>query len=270
MLLNTLKKYCVKPKKSLWQNFLVNEKILENISSFLDISWKNTIEIWPGYWALTEKLLNKKPKSLTLVELDKNMVNILKLRIDNWELDISWIDFEIRNENILSYNFSIPTSYYVIANIPYYITSPIIRHFLYDIENIPENMLILMQKDVTDKILWSKKNKSSILSLFINKKCSVKEILLVSKKSFIPIPKVDSSVLFFRHHNLYNYMDDNKFLNIVKKWFIEPRKKLIKNLTKWWFNKKKILDLFNKLWFWENIRAEDLSIEDWVKLISLI
>ncbi|MDP2395803.1 MAG: rRNA adenine N-6-methyltransferase family protein [bacterium] len=120
---------------------------------------------------MTEKLIARKPKSLNLVELDKDMIEILEKRIKNNDFDLSGIDFHINNIDVLKYE---PTDvdicrdapcgcpenttgypqgaplhkYSVIANIPYYITSPILRHFLYDVKTKPENMVILMQKDV--------------------------------------------------------------------------------------------------------------------------
>lgn len=223
---------------------------------------KNIVEVWPWYWALTEKILEKKPKSLTLVELDQDMINILNERIKSWELKIQngevknkislstegFIpldnsNFQIKNIDILKYTPDFE-DYIVIANIPYYITSPILRRFLYDIEDTPEKMLILMQKDVGDKILqwqlWDdEKVKSSVLSLFVSKKCNVEEVLFVWKENFEPSPKVESSVLLFEAHNLYKEVDDNVFLDIIKKWFSSPRKKLVKNLVMWGFKKKR-------------------------------
>lgn len=267
------KKYKIKAKKTLGQNFLVNKEIVKDISNILEIYWKNIVEVWPGYWALTEKLLEKKPKNLKLIELDSDMINILEDRIENWDLDISNTDFEIKNVDILKY---IPDfqEYFVIANIPYYITSPILRHFLYNIKNNPEKMLILMQKDVWDKIILgqqnSKKNKSSVLSLFIAKKYFVKEVIFVWKQNFVPVPKVESSVLLFEINNQYNDIDDNKFLEVIKKWFLEPRKKLIKNLEKSWYKKEKILEIYKKLSLSENIRWDSLSIDIWCKIIKQI
>lgn len=168
MSLEILRKYWIKAKKSLWQNFLVNKNIVEEIAWVIDVKWQNIVEVWPGYWALTEKLLEKKPKSLNLVELDPDMIEILEKRIEAWDFDLDWVEFKINNIDVLKYEPEFK-KYSVIANIPYYITSPILRHFLYDIEKIPEKMLILMQKDVWDKILWKGKNKSSVLSLFIEK-----------------------------------------------------------------------------------------------------
>ncbi len=274
---NIFKKYKIEAKKSLGQNFLVNEKIVDEISNSLDIKWKNIIEVWPWYGALTEKILDKNPKALKLIELDNDMIDILNDRVKNWELENKNIDFEIINTDILKY---IPEfkDYFVIANIPYYITSPILKHFLYDVENKPEKMLILMQKDVGDKIIkWQlkqeditkkNKNKTSVLSLFIAKKAFVKEVLFVWKQNFVPAPKVESSVLLFESHNLYNNVDDLEFLDFIKKWFCEPRKKLIKNLIKNWLDKDKMLEIFSILNLSENTRAEELTLEKWIEFIK--
>jgi len=277
MSLDLLKKYKVKAKKSLWQNFLVNEKIVEDIADTLDIKEKNIVEVWPGYGALTEKLLEKNPKSLTLIELDNDMIDILNDRIQNKDLKVWNTKFEIKNIDVLKYNPEFK-EYFVIANIPYYITSPILKHFLYNVENYPEKMLILMQKDVGDKILkWQlkeeeitkkNKNKTSVLSLFVAKKAFVSEILFVWKNNFIPAPKVESSVLLFEKHNLYDDLDDKEFLDFIKKWFSEPRKKLVKNLIKNWLNKEKLLKTFEELNLDENLRPEDLKLETWIELIK--
>jgi 16S rRNA (adenine1518-N6/adenine1519-N6)-dimethyltransferase len=105
----------------------------------------------------------------------------------------------------------------VIANIPYYITSPILRHFLYNIPNTPENMVIMMQKDVANKIIGGKKDKTSVLRLLIEKKSCVSEKLFVPKESFFPVPKIESSVLLFQPHKKYEDVDDALFLELIKK-----------------------------------------------------
>ncbi len=264
-----LNKYNIRAKKSLGQNFLVDEWILELIASAVNVVWENIIEVWPGYWALTEKLIHANPQAIKLIELDKDMTFILEERIFNWELDFWSIDLEIVNQDVLQYT---PTfeSYKVIANIPYYITSPILRHFLYELSYTPESMLILMQRDVGDKILWKNKWKSSVLSLIVEKKCRVSERILVPKESFIPQPKVESSVLLFETHKKYKDVDDEKFLKIIKIWFSEARKKLIKNLVKWGFEKEKIIEFYTQNNFSENTRAEELDVRQWCELIKTI
>lgn len=264
-----IKKYNIKAKKSLWQNFLVNENILENIANILDLEKQNIIEVWPWYGALTEKILEKKPSNLTLIELDNDMISILENRILNWDFK-NEDKISIKNIDVLKY-FPDFEKYFVIANIPYYITSPILRHFLYDLKNIPERMLILMQKEVWDKIiLWQsfwKKVKTSVLSLFVAKKCKVSEVIFVWKENFSPAPKVESTVLLFEKINDFDFLDDKIFLDFIKKAFIEPRKKLVNNLVKSGFEKEKILSYFQEKNINENIRPEELNIENWCQFI---
>ena len=234
-----IQKYNIWAKKSLGQNFLVDENKVQEIADSMDVKWVNIVEVGPWYGALTQKLLEKKPTSLHLVELDTDMVNILEDRVFHNDLDTSWVDFQVLHQDVLEYSSRFER-YSVIANIPYYITSPILRHFLYELDVSPERMLILMQKDVGDKILWKGKNKSSVLSLIIEKKCHVEERIFVPKECFSPIPKVESSVLYFESHNLYNEVDDETFLALIKKWFSSPRKKMIKNLISWGYSSQKV------------------------------
>jgi len=266
-----LEKYNIKAKKSLGQNFLLDEKILNNIVNTLDIKWKSIIEVGTGYGALTEKLISKKVKNLTLIELDKDMVNILEDRKEN-DFDLTWINLEIINKDILDFQSDF-IDYSLIANIPYYITSPILRHFLYSQKYAPKNMLILMQKDVWDKILlWqsgnssnNKKIKTSVLSLFISKKSDVKEVCFVWKECFHPATKVESSVISFSLHSKYSDLEDDFFLEIIKKWFSSPRKKLIKNLESV-YKKDKLNEIFSSLSISDNSRWENLSIDKWYDL----
>ncbi|ATU05241.1 ribosomal RNA small subunit methyltransferase A [Candidatus Gracilibacteria bacterium HOT-871] len=270
MTLDLIKKYTIKAKKSLGQNFLVNDDILQSIADTFEIKDKNIIEVGPGYGALTEKLLEKKPSKLTLIELDREMIEILQNRINSGDFKNSE-KICIKNIDILKYFPEFKEDYFVIANIPYYITSPILRHFLYDLEKSPEKMLILMQKDVGDKIiLGQEKNgkvKSSVLSLFVAKKCTAREIIFVGKQNFFPSPKVESSVILFERHNDFDFLDDKIFFDFIKKAFVEPRKKLINNLSKAGFDKDFVKNIFKQKNIDENIRPEDLSISNWCDLI---
>ena len=226
---NIIEKYHIKAKKSLWQNFLVNENILKEISEVFLVQWQNIIEVWPWYGALTEKLLEKNPKSLTLVELDREMIAILEDRIKNGDFK-NPDKITIENVDVLEFFPKNLEKYFVIANIPYSITSPILRHFLYETEKIPEKMLILMQKDVWDKILLgqnnAKKIKNSVLSLFVAKKCRAKEVIFVWRQNFIPAPKVESSVLLFEKIDDFKWLDDKIFFEFNNIPFMKQKKKL--------------------------------------------
>ena len=139
----------IKAKKSLGQNFLIDEEALFDISSSTRITGKNIIEVGPGYGALTEYIIKENPYTLTLVELDQDMINILDDRLKNEWKNVSIF---IENQDVLQF---VPKeeNYSVIANIPYYITSPILFRFLYDLPNPPDEMMIMMQKEVGEKIL---------------------------------------------------------------------------------------------------------------------
>lgn len=274
-----LKRYKIRAKKNLGQNFLINEEIIEEIWDVIDTKWKNIIEVGPWYWALTKILLQKRIESLNLVELDKDMINILENRILLWELKVNNKDFKINNIDVLKYYPSFKGrelgggNYSVIANIPYYITSPILNHFLYKLENTPDEMVILMQKDVWDKILEAQipkkwKVKSSVIWLMIAKKATVSEEIFVWKENFIPAPKVESSVLLFNTHKKFSKIQDKEFLKYIKIWFSASRKKLIKNFVNWWLNKDKIKEIFNKLNISENCRWEELNINIWCNLVE--
>jgi 16S rRNA (adenine1518-N6/adenine1519-N6)-dimethyltransferase len=143
------------------------------------------------------------------------MIEILNDRISNNDFDLENIDFNINRKDILKYEPE-NKDYSVIANIPYYITSPILRHFLYDVENKPDEMVILMQKEVAEKIMLNFKNKSSVLSLMIEKKSDVSYEQDVPKDFFAPAPKIDSAVLLFKYNNKFNEIDDDKFLRLIK------------------------------------------------------
>ncbi|MFC1797964.1 rRNA adenine N-6-methyltransferase family protein [Patescibacteria group bacterium] len=125
------------------------------------------------------------------------------------------MDFKINRKDILKYKPE-EEQYSVIANIPYYITSPILRHFLYNVENKPEEMVILMQKEVAEKIMLNFKNKSSVLSLFVEKKSDVSYEQDVPKDFFAPAPKIDSAVLLFKYNNKFEDIDDEKFFKMIK------------------------------------------------------
>lgn len=267
-----LRKYNIHPKKSLGQNFLMNDNILDKITWSINVSWKDVIEVWPWYWALTSKLLSKNPNSLTLVELDSSMKTILEDRLwSSWDITCNDVPVEIFNIDILKFTPNIE-KYIVIANIPYYITSPILSHFFYDIHNKPSDMIILMQKDVADKIRLSAWNSRSVLSLQSEFACeSISHICDVWPGNFIPPPKVDSSVLHFKLRQWFTEEDAFVFRKMIKAWFSERRKKLISNLANHaWIQKDDIIKAFSEMNLSENIRAEELNLEKWNELIVIL
>lgn len=124
------------------------------------------------------------------------------------------------------------TVYSIIANIPYYITSPILFRFLHELNAKPEEMVILMQKEVGDKICVKKGYRYSYLSLALEYATdSIEEICIVTKDNFVPAPKIDSSVLYFKKSESYDMAAAKEFLKYTGAGFVAPRKKLISNLA---------------------------------------
>lgn len=133
-------------------------------------------------------------------------------------------------------------------------------------------MIILMQKEVADKIRRAKRYKNSYLSLAMEYVTEeIREILTVSKDNFIPIPKVESSVLYFKRKKDYNEDEARRFLQIISAGFVAPRKKLLSNLaSKLSLPKEKLSEIFEKLQWKETVRAEEIDIEGWKKCIKLL
>lgn len=243
-------------KKSLGQNFLVNEQILEKILETAKLNQEDqTIEVGPGLGVLTQALCLK-TKKVIAIELDTNLTNYLKTTLDQFK------NLEIINQDALKYLPKLKP-YKVVANIPYYITSPLINHFLQS-ENQPKSITLLVQKEVAQKSCTINPD-MSILSLQIALFAKAKYIQAVSKENFFPVPKVDSAIL---HIELYsktdpNYLDQKtalKILNLAKRAFSQGRKKLSNTLPEL-KEKLKTLNLNEK-------RPEHLSITDWKKILD--
>ena len=263
--------YQISAKKKLGQNFLTDENKLQIIAQAYPLAGQNVIEVWPGYGALTEYILQEHPTSLDLVELDQDMITILEDRLDPasaYPLMTEWSTVQILHKDVLKLE-QIPEKSIIVANIPYYITSPILTHFLMHLHSHVDAMVIMMQREVAEKIL-AKKWKHSYLSISCHLFC--REISLVTNvpaSSFVPAPKVDSSVLLFTTAGLNDeeLIYKQKILQLASHGFREPRKKLVSNLAKYGsYDKWDIISLFEKLDLSENLRAEDLSTENWNNL----
>lgn len=215
----------IKAKKSLGQNFLIDEEALLDIAAATQISDKRIIEVGPGYGALTDHLIAKHPASLDLIELDRDMIAILEDKYTPEDLTIHHID-------ILKF---IPPydEYSVIANIPYYITSPILFRFLYDLDRSPAEMVIMMQEEVGEKILEGRARKPhhSFLSLCMETACEDIEIVrYVGRTSFDPAPRVDSIILRFVVQKGRDPEQEKLLMNLWKVAFAHPRKTLLSNM----------------------------------------
>jgi 16S rRNA (adenine1518-N6/adenine1519-N6)-dimethyltransferase len=262
---NLLKKYDIKPNKLMGQNFLIDENVLDKIIEAADlpagrqgIKKDDTIlEVGPGLGILTIELA-KRAKRVIAIEKDKKLAGIL-----NDELKIEEIkNVEIVQGDILKVldsKFLILDSYKLIANIPYYLTSTLIRKFLETAQQ-PKSMILMVQKEVAQRIC-ARPPKMSILSVAVQFYAKPEIIDIVSKNSFYPIPKVDSAIIkIVPHSNVgraTSYINTKKFFELVKAGFSSKRKMLKNNLPE--------VDL-EKIGLNPMIRAENLSINDWIKI----
>ena len=266
-----------KTKKRLGQNFLINPDVIQCIIEHANIS-KNDIvlEIGPGVGFVTEQLV-KHAKKVIAIELDKEAIKELeKLNCDNLDIihnDILKTDLsELCNNNKIK----------IVANIPYYITSPIIAHLLGEIDDITnknraiiEDIILMVQEEVAHRIVATENSASkqygllTILSQFWAD-CSI--IKLVGRRSFYPAPKVNSALVYLkvRQEPLLKLNDYKFFRRIIKGAFAQRRKTLKNCLVNAGFDKEKISQAIAKMNLDENIRGEKLSISQFGELSELL
>jgi 16S rRNA (adenine1518-N6/adenine1519-N6)-dimethyltransferase len=259
----------IKAKKSLGQNFLKSNDAIRKIVEAGKISEDDLIlEIGPGKGALTEKLLLK-AKRIIVVEKDILLCTMLK---EKFSEEISENRLILYEEDILEFdiekNFR-QNKYKIIANIPYNITGAILKKFL-TAKNQPTDMVLMLQHEVAKRIL-AKDKKESILSISVKAYGEPRMVLKVPARYFSPSPKVDSAVInianisrnkFFLDKTTETVINEEKFWKIVHLGFAHKRKKLSSNLKNDFLDEKELLiDLENK-------RAEELPLEEWLKLAS--
>ena len=263
-------------KKRLGQNFLINPDVISDIIDFANISKEDVVlEIGPGVGFVTEQLV-KYAKKVIAIELDEEAVKELeKIDCDN---------LEIIHQDILKTDISSLTDekVKVVANIPYYITSPIIAHMLGEIDDLNNknrnsitDIILMVQEEVARRIVATEKSSAkqygllTILSQFWAD-CSI--IRLVGRKSFYPAPKVNSALVSMkvRENPLLKLEDYSHFRKTIKAAFSQRRKTLKNCLLGAGFDKNKITSAISELGLDENIRGEKLSIEQFGKLSELL
>lgn len=238
-------------KKRYGQNFLIDQNILNKISNLINLKDLNILEIGPGDGKLTDKIILKKPSILTLIEIDKDLIEKLEKKYSNNKV------INLINEDIL--NYEIKNSYeLIISNLPYNISSQILVK-ISTMNNLPDNLILMFQKEFAQRLLDKKLN--SINSLV---KCfySIKLSFNVSKNCFRPIPKVDSSVLIFKKlkKKLLKFEEIDNYINFKRNLFSHKRKSL-KNLLKI-YDLKCNIDL--------NLRVEDLKLDELIRIFRSI
>ena len=284
--MNTLKKtktiiakYGIVANKRFGQNFLIDDNILDKIIESSEVTNEDlVIEIGPGLGNLTEYILDVAKYAL-LVEIDKNMLEILSDRFstrDNYNIineDILKIDIdkEVENvENKLGLKFK---SVKVIANLPYYITTPIVFKLLQDSSRISD-ITVMVQKEVADRIVANPKSKDYGILTVMAKYLSESSIqVIVPKESFIPAPNVTSAVIRMKKQKKYKVNNEKLFFDLVHAAFAQRRKKMVNSLESVKFNnmnKAELNELMQKCGVSENARAEELEIEKFIEISNNI
>ncbi|MFH1255248.1 MAG: 16S rRNA (adenine(1518)-N(6)/adenine(1519)-N(6))-dimethyltransferase RsmA [bacterium] len=266
-LLNETKAICklnnIKPSRSRGQNFLIEEDIYNQIIESADLREDDIVlEVGPGLGFLTAKLAVK-AKKVIAVELDDKLVEVLKYRLEKQNIK----NVEAINENIL--NFKSERNFKIVANLPYNITSVFLRKFLSESEIKPKLMVLMLQKEVAERIC-AKAGQMSLLSVSVQS-CAKPEILLtVSRKNFWPEPEVDSAIVKISPDSRNFFSDkinEKDFFRLVKSGFSAKRKMLKNNLASGFgISQAESENRITSAGFNPKIRAQELSVEDWEKL----
>ena len=260
-------------KKSLGQNFLRDEKILQKIADFAQIEKNDTvIEVGPGEGTLTKILLEKAKKVIAIekdVELVEKLKEKFKLKIENFKLEIICNDI-LEIENL----FDLPINkkgYILVGNIPYYITGAIFKKFLENppMDKQPNSITFVVQKEVAERIL-ARDGKESILSISVKVYGEPKFGGIIKAGSFYPKPKVDSAIISIENisKEKFKEIDPQFFFEILKMGFAHKRKFLLRNLSRRVLDTLELKKIFEKCGIAEMARAEDLKVEDWLNLVE--
>lgn len=259
------------PKKSLGQNFLNSERVLDRIIEASNLTPDTTVvEIGPGLGALTKKLTQTSSQVIA-VEKDNTLYNILS---DAFHKEIQSGKLHLIHGDILEtpiQKLAIQRKYAVVANIPYNITGLIFRKFL-TAEQQPDRMIILIQKEVVTRIL-AKDNKESLLSLSVKAYGVPRLIMNVSKGNFTPAPRVDSAVIAIENISRSRFSHpthEQVFFDTIHAGFAHKRKLVMNNLIEGLGGDKDFWgNLFTQLELRPTERAEDITLDQWVRLSQL-
>lgn len=272
-----MKKYKIKANKSLGQNFLISEQVVNKIVECSSIAKEDlVIEIGPGLGTLTKELLEKAGKVIC-IELDKKMIKILQDRFSLYE------NFEIIHADVLNVRLNKIIkdekekgfkSAKIVANLPYYITTPIIMKLLEDRLDL-ESITVMIQKEVADRLIAIPGQKETgAITYSVYYYATAEGILEVPNDSFIPEPEVTSKVikLTLRKEPPVEVKSRGVMFKIIKSAFMQRRKTLLNALTntKVFMSKDEGLKILKELNLDENVRAENLTLENFAQITNKI
>lgn len=257
-----------KHKKKFGQNFLTDQReVLRKIMEVSDVKAEDTVlEIGPGEGALTALLLDTAKKVVT-VEIDRDLEKILRKKFDS-NPKYTLVMNDVLETNLKDY---VGEGTKVVANIPYYITSPIINKLIENRDVIDE-IYIMVQKEVAERICAKKGKERSVLTLAVEYFGEAEYLFTIPKEFFTPIPKVDSafmSIKLYKDERYSKIVDEDCFFKYVKAAFANKRKNLLNNFTALGKSKDKLREILAQANIAETERAENLSIDDFLNLIAI-
>jgi len=252
-----------KTKKSLGQNFLVDQNILEQIVNTVEIRNREILEIGPGSGNLTAHILKKNPKKIYAIEKDDDLSLFLNKKFND--------KINIINEDVLkiSENKISKEKLTVFGNLPYNISTEILSKWIVNLdENFWFSELVLMfQKEVADRIIAeSGTSKYGRLSILSSWKLNVKKIIDIKPESFLPKPKIDSSLLIFSPRKKIFKLNNAKNLEMITRVFFNQRRKMIKKPFNQIFKNPK--EVANKFDIDLNLRPQNLKPDTYYKLVK--
>ena len=277
--LSILKKYNIKPRKSLGQNFLVDGKILDCIIDKAQISPNNlVIEIGPGLGTLTE-ILADYAKEVLAIEIDGRMVDILRETLGSRKnVTILHQDFlQVDTQSLLAqFKPCKHSGFQIIANLPYYISTPIIQKIIDEREGLI-SAVIMLQKEVAERIAAEPGGKEyGSLSVAVQYFLHTEIVGVVPKESFLPAPKVESAILKLTpyENKPVQVVNEDLFFKIVYGAFRQRRKTLLNNLKHLDFlshmDSFELLECFKEAGIDEKRRGETLSMQEFARLVNVI
>ena len=273
-----MKKYKIRANKALGQNFLINQNVVDKIVESSHITKEDlVIEIGPGLGTLTKELLEKAGKVIC-IELDKKMIKILTDRFSLYE------NFELIHGDVLKVRLNKIIkeekekngfkSAKIVANLPYYITTPIIMKLLEDRLDL-ESITVMIQKEVADRLIAIPGEKETgAITYSVYYYATAEGIMEVPNDSFIPEPEVPSKVikLTLRKEPPVEVKSRGVMFRIIKSAFMQRRKTLLNALTntKVFMSKEEGLKILKELHLDENVRAEKLTLQDFAEITNKI
>tara|TARA_Y100000590_G_scaffold470229_1_gene662937 strand:+ start:15470 stop:16279 length:810 start_codon:yes stop_codon:yes gene_type:complete len=254
----------LKLKKSLGQNFLIDKNIINKIASLEIIENQTVFEIGPGSGNLTESIIKKKPRIITLIEKDKRLCEILKKKFKLKK------NYKIINNDILSYNLDSQKKYnaIVFGNLPYNISTQILAKFI-SVNQWPpfyRKIIFMFQKEVADRILAKTNTREyGRITVLSNLRLDVIDKFNISKKCFFPIPKVDSKIIVFqpKFKIKFKILDIKNLEKVTHVFFSNKRKMINKAFSKLFLNYDEIAQKLN---INLNLRPSELSCEDYYRI----